>query len=103
MARRPQHVTDAEREVLRALEINPGYAPAHLVHSVVLAVTGRVDASIPAPVEHDTSKTLSFGFNARESFLILLMSTLTYGSRSILFSTRPDDCWNIRGYLSGLS
>jgi len=37
---------EAEREIDRAISINPGYASAHLIRSVVLAVTDRIDESI---------------------------------------------------------
>src|SRR5206468_2025889 len=37
---------EAERHIVRAIELNPGYSTAHLVHSVVLATSGRINEAI---------------------------------------------------------
>ena len=37
---------EAERHLLRAIELNPGYSTAHLVYSAVLAAAGRIDQAI---------------------------------------------------------
>jgi TolB-like protein/tetratricopeptide (TPR) repeat protein len=37
---------ESERQVLRAIELNPGYSTAHLIYSVILAASGRLDAAI---------------------------------------------------------
>ena len=42
-------VAEAERQVRAAIDINPGYSTAHLVCSVILASTGRIDEAM----QHD--------------------------------------------------
>ncbi len=37
---------EGERHLLRAIELNPGYAEAHLLHSILLAAAGRAEESI---------------------------------------------------------
>ena len=37
---------EAEKHVRRAIELNPGYSTAHLVYSVLLLATGRVDEAL---------------------------------------------------------
>jgi tetratricopeptide (TPR) repeat protein len=40
------NAVEAEKEVLRAIELNPSYSTAHLVYSVMLAASGRLDEAI---------------------------------------------------------
>lgn len=40
------NVTEAERQVRTAIDINPGYGTAYLVYSVILASMGRLDAAM---------------------------------------------------------
>jgi TolB-like protein/Tfp pilus assembly protein PilF/predicted Ser/Thr protein kinase len=37
---------EAEKHVLRAIELNPSYSTAHLVYSVMLSASGRIDEAI---------------------------------------------------------
>jgi len=38
--------TEAERHLLRAMELNPGYSTARLIYSAVLSAAGRIDEAI---------------------------------------------------------
>ena len=40
------NAVEAEKHVLRAIELNPSYSTAHLVYSVLLAASGRLDEAI---------------------------------------------------------
>jgi TolB-like protein len=40
------NAVEAEKHVLRAIELNPSYSTAHLVYSVMLAASGRIDEAI---------------------------------------------------------
>jgi len=52
----------AEASLLRAQELNPGYAPAHVVHATLLNILGRLDESIARnrhAVEIDPNSTIA--------------------------------------------
>jgi len=66
---------EAERHVLQAIQLNPGYSTAHLVYSVILGTTGRVNEAIEQDHLAMDLDPLSFVINWNAS------STLFYARR----------------------
>jgi TolB-like protein len=64
--------TAAEKEYLRAIELNPNYATAHYHYSYLLAETGRFDEAIHEASEALSRDPMSALLNAGLAFVLML-------------------------------